>query len=196
MSRGIILNLRRKLPHEKVERLRHSQRHVFESLRPKLARFALDYAGQVRDARPELPEQLSDRAQDNWEPLLAIASCAGPDWLERATQAAIKLSSTAESLTNPGNELLADIFDIFESRNESKITTTELISALVNDDEKSWATYNRGKPLSPRQLANLLKPYGIQPRTVRVLNTTPKGYYQDDFEDAFSRYLTREPDPK
>jgi hypothetical protein len=31
---------------------------------------------------------------------------------------------------------------------------------------------------------------------VMVLNTTPKGYYRDDFEDAFSRYLTREPDPK
>lgn len=194
MSRGIILNLRRKMPHEKVERLRHSNRGVFESLRPKLARFALDYAEQVRAARPELPDQLSDRDQDNWEPLLAIANCAGPEWLERARQAAIKLSSTAESLTNPGNELLADIQDIFDNRTDTKITTVDLISALVDDQEKSWATYNRGRPLSPKQLANLLKPYGIQPRTVRMALATPKGYYREDFEDAFSRYLTREPD--
>jgi putative DNA primase/helicase len=196
MSRGIILNLRRKLPHEKVERLRHANRHVFESLRPQLARFALDYGEEVRSAKPHLPDALNDRQQDNWEPLLAIASCAGPEWFDRATQAALKLSIEADSLTNSGNELLADIQEIFETKNKDKITTSELISALVNDEEKSWATYNRGNPLSPRQLANLLKPYGIQPRTVRMLGMTPKGYYRDDFADAFSRYLTREPDPK
>lgn len=196
MSRGIILNLRRKLPHEKVERLRHANRDVFESLRPQLARFALDYGEEVRLAKPHLPDALNDRQQDNWEPLLAIASCAGTEWLDRATQAALKLSIEAESLTNSGNDLLADIQDIFDNRTDAKITTTDLISALVDDQEKSWATYNRGKQLNPRQLATLLKPYGIHPRTVRVLNTTPKGYYRDDFEDAFSRYLTREPDTK
>ncbi|MDP2139802.1 MAG: DUF3631 domain-containing protein [Gammaproteobacteria bacterium] len=196
MSRGIVLNLRRKLPHEKVERLRHANRDVFESLRPQLARFALDYGEEVRSAKPHLPDQLSDRAQDNWEPLLAIASCAGPEWFDRATQAALKLSHEADSLTNTGNELLADVQEIFEAKNKDKITTSELIAALIDDEEKSWATYNRGRPLSPRQLANMLKPYNIQPRTVRVLNTTPKGYYRIDFEDAFSRYLTRELDPK
>jgi len=194
MSRGVIINLRRKKPDEKVARLRHTSRTEFESLKPKLARFAADYCDQVRSARPKLPEQLSDRAQDNWEPLLAIASLAGDQWVERAAKAAVKLANAADSLTSTGNELLGDIHEVFEERRESKITTAELIAALIDDDEKSWATYNRGKPLTPRQLATMLKPYDISPRTVRVFTSTPKGYYREDFEDAFSRYLT-EGDP-
>jgi len=190
MSRGIIINLRRKMPNEKVERLRHANKAVFQALTPKLARFAADYADQVRSARPILPEELSDRDQDNWEPLLAIASCAGQEWVERATNTALKLHRRSQSNESTGSELLADIQEVFEAKKESKITTAELIAALIDDDEKSWATYNRGKPLTPRQLATMLKPYDISPRTVRVLTSTPKGYYREDFEDAFSRYLT------
>ena len=51
--------------------------------------FWLDYALQVRRARLTLPEVPIDRAQDNWEPLLAIAECAGPYWVRRANAAAL-----------------------------------------------------------------------------------------------------------
>jgi putative DNA primase/helicase len=83
VSRAVVLNLRRKLPHETVLRLRHAEAGLFDGLAAKLARFADDHAQHVRRARPALPEALSDRAQDNWEPLLAIAGCAGPDWVRR-----------------------------------------------------------------------------------------------------------------
>ena len=63
----------------------------------------------------------------------------------------------------------------------------------MDDEENSWATYNRGKPLTPRQLAKLLAPYGIKPKTVRVNGRTPKGYDKSQFVDAFARYL---PDPE
>lgn len=56
----------------------------------------------------------------------------------------------------------------------------------------SWATHNRGKPITPRQLAKLLSGYGIKPKTVRFGNSTPKGYERSQFDDAFARYL---PDP-
>ena len=77
ISRAIVINLRRKLPHELVSRLRHAECSLFEELSAKLARFAEDYSQQIRNTRLTLPEKLSDRAQDNWEPLLAIALCAG-----------------------------------------------------------------------------------------------------------------------
>ncbi len=190
MSRGIVINLRRKQAHEKVERLRHAPKAMFTALAAKLSRFAEDYAQQVRGARPALPDELSDRAQDNWEPLLAIAECAGPEWVKRATAAALKLSSASEASASTGNELLADIQRVFQSRSSSKISTVNLIEALVLDDEKSWATYNRGKPLSPRQLAKQLDVYGIKSKTVRLSPLlTPKGYDLDQFADAFARYL-------
>jgi hypothetical protein len=53
-----------------------------------------------------------------------------------------------------------------------------------------WATYNRGRALTPRQLAKQLDIYGIKPKTVRQSdNKTPKGYEKAQFEDAFTRYL-------
>ncbi len=189
MSRGIVFNMRRKLPHEKVERLRHADKDVFDAIASKLARFAEDYSQQVRLARPVLPDELSDRAQDNWEPLLAIAGCAGPEWVQRATAAALMLSGASEESVSTGNELLADIQHVFASKGIGKIRTTGLIEALVADDEKSWATYNRGNPLSPRQLAKQLAAYGIKSKTVRYGKETPKGYELSQFQDAFARYL-------
>ena len=194
MSRGIVFNMRRKLPHETVERLRQADGAVFDRIASKLARFALDYAQQVRSARPELPEALSDREQDNWEPLLAIAECAGAAWIERATNAALALSKAAESSVSTGNELLADIQAVFDQKHCFKICTADLIKALTEDETNAWAAYNRGKPITPRQLARLLAAYGIHPKTVRMQYGTPKGYDVDQFADAFQRYL-KVPEP-
>jgi putative DNA primase/helicase len=193
MSRAIVLHLRRKLPNEKVERLRRAEPGLFEGLASRLARFADDHAQQVQRARPALPDALNDRAQDNWEPLLAIAECAGPEWVRRATAAALKLSGDASEVVSTGNELLADCNHVFESKQVDKIRTTELIAALVADDEGGWATYNRGKPITPRQLGKLLAGYGIKSKTVRFGPHTPKGYELSQFTDAFARYLPEVP---
>jgi hypothetical protein len=196
MSRGIVLNLRRKRPHETVERLRHADDEMFERVPAKLARFAKDAVRQIRLARPRLPDELSDRGQDNWEPLLAIAEVAGAEWLQRATAAALSLSGASEAAPSTGNELLADIREIFEGRKDTKISTASLIDVLTKDDEKPWGTYNRGQPISPRQLAKQLAAYGIKSKTVRLgSHNTPKGYEISQFADAFARYLGERPQP-
>ena len=190
MSRGIRIIMRRKMPHESVTRLRHAESGPFETIKSKLARFANDYSQQVQMARPVLPEALSDRDKDNWEPLLAIAGCAGPEWEQRAISAALKLSSASESSVSIGNELLADIRDVFASKRVDKISTVDLLAGLSEDPEMPWSTYNRGKPLTARQLATLLKGYGIQSKTVRFKTETPKGFDTTQFEEVFARYLT------
>lgn len=189
MSRGIVINMRKKMPDEKVDRLRHAPKDLFATLASKMARFAEDYSEQVQLARPELPDALSDRAQDNWEPLLAIASCAGPAWIERATNAALALSDAAQPSVSIGNELLDAIRTVFKQKATFKIRTVDLIEALVKDETNAWATYNRGKPINPRQLAKMLSAYDIRPKTVRNGEDTPKGYDKDQFTDAFARYL-------
>jgi putative DNA primase/helicase len=195
MDRAVILELRRKLPHESVDRLRYAEPDLFHNLRAKLTRFAEDYSEQVRQARPPLPESLSDRAQDNWEPLLAIAMVAGGHWLEIGTAAAMKLSGTESAAQSIGVELLADIQEVFEMKGVDRISTADLIKALCEDDEKVWSTYNRGNPIKPRQLATRLKGYGISSNTVRIGISTPKGFKLDQFTEAFSRYLAPPPLP-
>jgi len=143
----------------------------------------------VRQARPVLPESLNDRQQDNWEPLLAIAGTAGREWIERAHNAALKLSNADELEHGIGNELLTDIKTVFDTKKIDKIGTADLIAALCADDEAPWNTYNRGRPVSPRQIAKRLKGYGITSKNVRIGYDTPKGFEREQFDEAFSRYL-------
>lgn len=193
MDRAVVLELRRKLPNEAVERLRHAPVDLFEILAEKLARFADDYRESVRQARPALPPSLNDRAQDNWEPLLAIAEVAGGAWPDLGRQAALKLSGSDSPTMSTGTELLADIREIFETRKVDRISTADLIAALCDDDERPWATYNRGKQISPRQVSCKLSDYGITSTTIRIASETPKGYLRRMFEEAFSRYLACTP---
>lgn len=192
MSRGIILNLRRKLTGETIIRLRHADPDLFTVLASKLARFAKDYSEQVRVSRPVLPEALSDREQDNFDAILAIASCAGDEWINKATKAALKLSeSSSDKSANTGNELLSDIQAVFDNKCIKIISTIDLILALCDDEEAPWLTYNRGKPIAARQLVKQLEAYEIRPKQIR-LNSYDRirGFELLQFNDAFKRYLT------
>jgi putative DNA primase/helicase len=193
-SRSIVFELRRKRNEEHVTRLRHAEAGLFDDLAAKLARFADDFASDVQKARPHLPDELGDRDQDNWEPLLQIAGVAGGHWPDTAIKAALKLSGASSSTQSTGNELLADIQAIFETNKTIKISTAELIKALCEDEEASWATYNRGKALTPRQLSTRLSTYGISSKTIRInAYETAKGFEVEQFYDAFARYLSDPP---
>jgi len=194
MDRAVILELRRKLPHEQVERIRYAESGLFDELRSKLGRFSEDYRENVRQARPPLPNSLNDRAQDNWEPLLAIAMIAGDEWLKIGTTAALKLSGGESASQTVGVELLSDIQEIFEEKRVDRISTADLIKTLCDDEEKPWATYNRGCPIEPRQLAGKLKGYGIKSKTIRIGNVTAKGYEREQFKDSFIRYAAPSPE--
>ena len=148
----------------------------------------------MRQARPLLPERLSDRAQDNWHPLLAIAVCGGAEWVTRATVAALKLSGAGDKTVSTGNELLSDIQHVFESKGVDKISAADLIAALCHDEENAWASYNRGKPITPRQVGRLLRGYeGIASKTIRLGHEVSRGFELSQFADVFARYLPENP---
>ena len=77
-DRSIVLPLKRRRKDETVERLRH---RVVEPqaapLRDALEAWAKEATEGLGDAFPHLPDELSDRAADGWEPLFAIADLAG-----------------------------------------------------------------------------------------------------------------------
>ena len=190
-DRAVLLELRRKLEHESVERLRYAAPEEFEEITGKLARFALDYAEAIRAARPSLPSQLNDRAQDNWEPLLAIADVAGGAWPDKARKAALKIAGNEAPSMNTSTELLHAIQEIFELKKIDRISTANLILELCSDDEQPWKTYNRGFPVTPRQLSNRLKEYHILSKTIKTgYQETAKGYMIDQFKESFARYLS------
>jgi Protein of unknown function (DUF3631) len=88
--------------------------------------------------------------------------------------------------------LLADIHQVFERRKETDfLCTTELITELCTDDDAAWVTYNKGKPITARQVNKQLSAYGINSKQIR-LNTFEKmrGFDLSQFTDAFTRYLS------
>ena len=144
----------------------------------------------LEHSRPTIPSELGDRAADVWEPLLAIADLAGEAWPDRARAAAVALSGgdSNEDLS-PGITLLKDIRDVFVEIPGDRMPSVLLVTALIGKEECPWGDL-KGKPLDARSLARLLKPFDIRPHGVRLDDgTTPKGYYTQDFVDAWSRYL-------
>ncbi len=192
-DRSIVLPMRRKLNSDEVAEIDDDTEEECAILRRKIARWVADQRASMRDqykpARQQL-QFLNDRARDNWTPLLAIASLAGGAWPERARQAALALSGGEATDTGAvGVELLVDIRQLWPEGTDG-LPSTDLVALLVQDPEKRWATYKRGeKPLDPRALATLLKPYGIRTKNRRHAGGVCKSYALVDFTDAFARYL-------
>ena len=193
-DRSIPLRLRRKLTGERTVKLRHADPSAFAERVAQLARFAIDNREAVRNARPAEIEGLNDRTNDCWEPLLAIAEVAGGDWPRLARVAAIALHGLEEEAPSIGVELLTAIKAVFEAKHCSRLFSTDLLEALVADDESPWATWNRGKPMTVRQLSSKLAGYGIKSKQLRIgFDSGRKGYEQSDFVEAWRCYLCANP---
>ena len=189
-DRSIILPMKRKKPSERVVKLRARDGEPFITLRRKCTRWANDHVEALKDARPLLPDGLNDRAQDNWEPLLAIADLAGDNWPKLARDAALNLSEAAAFDSDTIKvQLLADIEAAFTSLNAERLFSKRLITELVSDETRPWASFKNGKPITERQLARLLADFNIRPANVRIEDAQAKGYERDDFADVFERYV-------
>ena len=192
-SRCVRVAMRRRLPSEALSRLRESRlKGDVEPLCRRLARWCRDHAAAISEAEPQLPDALGDRDADNWRPLFAIAGAVGGDWAEQARRAALALSG-AVAEEAPGVLLLADLWDVFRARGTDRLSSEDIVGALVRLETRPWPEWRDGRPLAQRGLAHLLKPFGIEPRSVRFGNGVSRGYHREQFEDAWSRYLPPNP---
>jgi putative DNA primase/helicase len=196
-SRCFVIELKRKLRTERVERFRRKRvesEQATELLRQSLVLFTERHLDELTHAEPSnLPEELSDRGWDVWEPLFAIADLAGGGWSRRARAAAVTLAG-ARFEESIGVVLLEDVRTAFHS--DDRLSTEELIERLSADEEKPWGTWSKGGPISPKGLARLLRPYGIHSRTIKHIDgRTSKGFLREWFEDACARHLSPLPAP-
>ena len=190
-DRSIPIEIRRKAPHEHVERFRWRDVELeVVPLRESLEYWAAAAIPILEQARPDIPQELDDRAADVWEPLLAIADMAGGHWSMRAREAALALSAGRED-DSLAVMLLRDIHALFEERRADRMGSAVIVKHLVAMEEAPWGLL-RGKPLDTRSMATMLKPYGVKPRSIRMPDGhTPKGYLREYFSDAWVRYLPR-----
>ena len=191
LDRSISIALQRKTRDEIVDRFR--RREVVpagEALRDRLADWVEPQVDYLRDLRPELPDELDDRAQDIWEPLLAIAEMAGGDWPARARSAALTLSTGDERKDDSMTaRLLNDIHTVFEANGDDRLRTADLIERLSEIEESPWGDWY-GKPISAHALSKLLRVHRIKTMPVWVDGKTVRGYKREQFEDAWARVLS------
>ena len=200
-DRSITINMRRRLPQEKIDRLRKDARNQVRTLGRRAARWAADNHSSLVDADPALPEALNDRAMDNWRLPIAIADRISPDLGQKAREAAVALVS--ENVAEESNAILAlaDVAEVFASKKSALwISSADLVTELVNLEGRPWKEWNRGSGLTQNALARLLKPFSIHPRKNRLQGKKPvQGYDREPIEKAAERYVEgvekAEPEP-
>jgi hypothetical protein len=188
MTRSVIIRMRRRLASEKVEPFRRRLHEPRGSeLRCELAEWCATVGDQVGTAWPEMPDGVTDRPADVWEPLLAVADAAGGHWPESARAACVELVKVNESReASLGVKLLSDLRAVFGDADA--LSTETILVGLCEIEESPWADL-RGKPLDARGLARRLRQYDIASVKVKVDNKALQGYRREHLWDAFARYL-------
>jgi len=210
-DRSITIELRRRRKGEEIARLRSNRTGHLATLGRRAARWVADNMSVLTDADPALPEELNDRAQDNWRPLIALADAMSKDLGEKARAAASVMSAEAEIADDDMSLLaLADAAEIFKSKQAEAakagktveaLRSEALVALLVALPDRPWATWRKGsgsgrEPMTKNSLARLLKPYGIKPKKIRFddgPNGTQRGYEAGPIQDAKERLSTPRP---
>ena len=180
-----------------------------KSLRERIAIWTKQNLDGLRTAKPLLPDELSDRAQDAYEPLFAIADQLGAG--ERARKAARVLAGAAPESEDVGERTLLECKRVFDERAVDALPTSEIVFELRKIEGGPFSEY-RGRLFDGNALARRLKHYHIYPHDIRfepgAVKETPgfeggtrKGYYKSTpldqagrrrdegtFEDAWERY--------
>ncbi|MGW5769259.1 DUF3631 domain-containing protein [Streptomyces longwoodensis] len=200
-DRSVNIRMRRRARNESIEpyRTRIHEQQGF-ALRDRLATWAEQVSERVMNVWPAMPEGVTDRPADVWEPLLAVADAAGGDWPDRAREACVVLvaASKANDKGSLGVRLLTDLRDHVMAGID-RLPTVAILDRLNALDDAPWADLH-GKPLDNRRLSRMLAEYmtadnePITSRNIKAGGSVLKGYYAADLRDAWARYCPPPPE--
>ena len=196
-DRSVQIRLVRARPGE--VRARFDSRRVAREreLSRKLARWARDNFQHLEACDPDMPPDCFNRLADNWRPLIAIAEAAGGPWPERARTAFALLTSNDDvEAQGQGVLLLRDLRDLFATEGADRLTSAAIVERLNQMEDRPWCDERKGYGVNANWLSRKLRPFSVQPRTIRTgvgQGETAKGYHLEDFAESFGRYLADTP---
>jgi hypothetical protein len=120
-------------------------------------------------------------------PLFAVCAVAAPERLNELRQCAVALSGAKAAGDVEDSlpiKLLADVQNVWPT-GADRMTTATLLQRLKKIDESPWDA----RDLNPNRLSNMLRPFGVASRQIRVGSETVKGYMRASLDEAFSLYL-------
>lgn len=184
-DRAVMIQMRRRGPGETVRPYRNRRDSPpLTELRGQIGEWIRQHLVELQAAEPDMP--VEDRAADNWESLIAVADLAGGEWPGLARDACRVLTSSSSEDSSVGVRLLKDLRAIFDEADALHGAT--ILDRLHKIEESPWADWY-GHPLSARDLARLLKPYGVNSIDVKQDGINRKGYRREHLYDAWNRYL-------
>jgi len=154
---------------------------------------------------PAVPEQMSDRMKEGCFSLMAIADLMGVGTELRAALVEVLTGDRVDSQESMRIRLLRDLRTVFAEQYSKTgkvrrcMTTERLLNRLHRMEESPWVNYYN-RELTAKDMADLLRAYGIHPRLLNLLseNGTRKharGYRRERHKedaglaDAWVRYL-------
>jgi Protein of unknown function (DUF3631)/Domain of unknown function (DUF3854) len=188
-DRAIVIPIDRKLRTERVQRLRRRRlKDELVALRDACAAWAEE--NHERLVEYDLPEPMhvvSDRMEEAWEPLLAIADLAGGAYPAKARAAAEDLSGVGDDdNATASHMLLMALKDVFGDR--EKMFSKDIVAAINADDDLGFGTWSDGAGIKAHEIGRLLKRYRTRPRKLRQGEKTLQGYLRGQFVAAWERY--------
>ena len=209
-SRSLVIQLLKKKPSENLEDYNKTDSPELveqaTQLRRRIVRWALDHKGALRASRPDT-KTLSNRARDNWRPMLKIAANISQECLQEIYAAA------GVEVAGPGDEdqvtLLRDVRNIFHTRKVDKLPSFVLVADLGCQTQSPWPTFrNNRDPMNEHNLATMLKrDFGIDSERLSLLKgeclklfpnesylkvRKPRGYKLASFEKYIASHLSGE----
>ena len=167
-SRGLHVHLKRATAAELRKLAKGRRRELKATLGPlaaRCARWAADNSEKLKGARPALPDVLSGREQDNWEPLIAIADAIGGQLGDAAPLAAIAASGAHDPDSSPLSiALLTDIRELFDETATDRFSSKSLCETLATIEGRPWeSTGVRKNPSARIKLPRCSSPSRLRP---------------------------------
>jgi hypothetical protein len=194
LSRCIQIAIRRKSPHEHVERF-SPRRAVHDTalIKAALEEWADMHKGELEEADPETAEGLDDRQTDLYAPLFAIADLIG--WGDEAREWARILTDAIPKAPDPAVQMLADIKRVLDEYPLDRIPSADLAKLRNELEERDYED-----DLTPMELSRRLNGFGIHrdsspfrlggkdSPTVRGYTFRRGGKFTHQWLDTFTRY--------
>jgi hypothetical protein len=143
MSRGIKIRMRKASGEDRPAKMTRNTECEAAQAKAWLERWAAQVRDEVADAQPESVEGIEGRAEQIWEPILAIADAAGGDWPRRAREACLELAMAMPAGEEDQAAEFADFAASFgafgtDEDEETAETGDDLFTGIGESEEDEW----------------------------------------------------------
>ena len=80
---------------------------------------------------------------------------------------------------------------LFKKKKVDVLASQWIVNRLVQMEERPWPEFIQREPITTRQIASLLLPFGIKPKVLsrKKGSTSKRGYSLKKCQNAFDRYV-------